>query len=156
MDFECSILYAISFHMNRSVRVSLQPPLFSQKTALSRCISIHPFPPSGTRTMLALILCPSQESTKWRAAIMSTPWRLTGDHTWTSKCTVKVICNGCVSNTSVSNSRCDFDDTAQYRVSAMNSKGENSAFASVVVKSRSEINHPYRPRTLNNDCNCIL
>ncbi|XP_067279215.1 myomesin-1 isoform X2 [Pseudorasbora parva] len=30
--------------------------------------------------------------------------------------------------------RCDFDDTAQYRVSAMNSKGENSAFASVVVK----------------------
>uniref|UniRef100_A0A8D3B5X2 Myomesin-1 n=1 Tax=Scophthalmus maximus TaxID=52904 RepID=A0A8D3B5X2_SCOMX len=32
--------------------------------------------------------------------------------------------------------RCDFDDTAQYRVSAMNSKGELSAFASVVVKSR--------------------
>uniref|UniRef100_A0A8C3AFE5 Myomesin 1 n=1 Tax=Cyclopterus lumpus TaxID=8103 RepID=A0A8C3AFE5_CYCLU len=31
--------------------------------------------------------------------------------------------------------RCDFDDTAQYRVSAMNSKGELSAFASVVVKS---------------------
>ncbi|KAF0024930.1 hypothetical protein F2P81_021811 [Scophthalmus maximus] len=30
--------------------------------------------------------------------------------------------------------RCDFDDTAQYRVSAMNSKGELSAFASVVVK----------------------
>ncbi|XP_054478598.1 myomesin-1 [Anoplopoma fimbria] len=30
--------------------------------------------------------------------------------------------------------RCDFDDTAQYRVSAMNSKGEQSAFASVVVK----------------------
>ncbi|XP_073763676.1 myomesin-1 isoform X6 [Danio rerio] len=30
--------------------------------------------------------------------------------------------------------RCDFDDTAQYRVSAMNSKGENSAYASVVVK----------------------
>uniref|UniRef100_A0A3B3SFZ4 Myomesin-1 n=1 Tax=Paramormyrops kingsleyae TaxID=1676925 RepID=A0A3B3SFZ4_9TELE len=33
--------------------------------------------------------------------------------------------------------RCDFDDTAQYRVSAMNSKGELSAFASIVVKSRS-------------------
>ena len=32
--------------------------------------------------------------------------------------------------------RCDFDDTAQYHVSAMNSKGELSAFASVVVKSR--------------------
>uniref|UniRef100_A0A8B9HBV8 Myomesin-1 n=1 Tax=Astyanax mexicanus TaxID=7994 RepID=A0A8B9HBV8_ASTMX len=30
--------------------------------------------------------------------------------------------------------RCDFDDTAQYRVSAMNSKGELSAIASVVVK----------------------
>ncbi|XP_039646183.1 M-protein, striated muscle isoform X10 [Perca fluviatilis] len=30
--------------------------------------------------------------------------------------------------------RCDFDDTAQYRVSAMNSKGELSAYASVVVK----------------------
>ncbi|XP_035507793.1 myomesin-1 isoform X4 [Morone saxatilis] len=30
--------------------------------------------------------------------------------------------------------RCDFDDTAQYRVSAMNSKGELSAFASIVVK----------------------
>ncbi|KAL6097688.1 myom1 [Pungitius sinensis] len=30
--------------------------------------------------------------------------------------------------------RCDFDDTAQYRVSAMNSKGEQSVFASVVVK----------------------
>ncbi|XP_042366506.1 M-protein, striated muscle isoform X2 [Plectropomus leopardus] len=30
--------------------------------------------------------------------------------------------------------RCDFDDTAQYRVSAMNSQGELSAFASVVVK----------------------
>ncbi|XP_030612165.1 M-protein, striated muscle isoform X2 [Archocentrus centrarchus] len=29
---------------------------------------------------------------------------------------------------------CDFDDTAQYRVSAMNSQGELSAFASVVVK----------------------
>uniref|UniRef100_H3DIB2 Myomesin-1 n=2 Tax=Tetraodon nigroviridis TaxID=99883 RepID=H3DIB2_TETNG len=31
-------------------------------------------------------------------------------------------------------SNCDFEDTAQYRVSAMNSKGELSAFASVVVK----------------------
>uniref|UniRef100_A0A7N8YH16 Myomesin-1 n=1 Tax=Mastacembelus armatus TaxID=205130 RepID=A0A7N8YH16_9TELE len=30
--------------------------------------------------------------------------------------------------------RCDFDDTAQYHVSAMNSKGELSAYASVVVK----------------------
>ncbi|KAM4606223.1 myomesin-1 [Polymixia lowei] len=30
--------------------------------------------------------------------------------------------------------RCDFDDTAQYRVSAMNSQGELSAFASIVVK----------------------
>ncbi|XP_061613952.1 M-protein, striated muscle isoform X2 [Phyllopteryx taeniolatus] len=30
--------------------------------------------------------------------------------------------------------RCDFEDTAQYRVSAMNVKGEVSAFASVVVK----------------------
>lgn len=30
--------------------------------------------------------------------------------------------------------RCDFDDTAQYRVSAMNATGEQSAFASVVVK----------------------
>ncbi|KAJ3611068.1 hypothetical protein NHX12_021084 [Muraenolepis orangiensis] len=30
--------------------------------------------------------------------------------------------------------RCDFDDTAQYRVSAMNTKGEQSAYASVVVK----------------------
>lgn len=32
--------------------------------------------------------------------------------------------------------RCDFDDTAQYRASAMNVKGELSAYASVVVKSR--------------------
>ncbi|KAJ8277638.1 hypothetical protein GJAV_G00077930 [Gymnothorax javanicus] len=30
--------------------------------------------------------------------------------------------------------RCDFDDTAQYHVSAMNAKGELSAFASIVVK----------------------
>ncbi|XP_057680992.1 myomesin-1 isoform X2 [Corythoichthys intestinalis] len=30
--------------------------------------------------------------------------------------------------------RCDFEDTAQYRVSAMNVKGEVSAYASVVVK----------------------
>lgn len=36
----------------------------------------------------------------------------------------------------LSSFRCDFDDTAQYRVSAMNSQGELSAFASVVVKSR--------------------
>ena len=32
--------------------------------------------------------------------------------------------------------RCDFEDTAQYRASAMNAKGELSAYASVVVKSR--------------------
>lgn len=32
--------------------------------------------------------------------------------------------------------RCDFDDTAQYRASAMNVKGEISAYASLVVKSR--------------------
>uniref|UniRef100_W5MZ68 Myomesin-1 n=1 Tax=Lepisosteus oculatus TaxID=7918 RepID=W5MZ68_LEPOC len=30
--------------------------------------------------------------------------------------------------------RCDFEDTAQYRASAMNAKGELSAFASIVVK----------------------
>ncbi|XP_024910202.1 myomesin-1 isoform X3 [Cynoglossus semilaevis] len=30
--------------------------------------------------------------------------------------------------------KCDFDDTAQYQVSAMNAKGELSAYASVVVK----------------------
>ncbi|KAM8823137.1 myomesin-1 isoform 3-T3 [Spinachia spinachia] len=37
--------------------------------------------------------------------------------------------------------RCDFDDTAQYRVSAMNSEGERSVFASVVVKRfKGEIN----------------
>lgn len=35
-----------------------------------------------------------------------------------------------------SNFRCDFDDTAQYRASAMNVKGEISAYASLVVKSR--------------------
>uniref|UniRef100_A0A8C7N5Q7 Myomesin 1 n=1 Tax=Oncorhynchus kisutch TaxID=8019 RepID=A0A8C7N5Q7_ONCKI len=34
--------------------------------------------------------------------------------------------------------RCDFDDTAQYRVSAMNSKGELSSFASIVVKRPGE------------------
>uniref|UniRef100_A0A8C0H1R0 Myomesin 1 n=1 Tax=Chelonoidis abingdonii TaxID=106734 RepID=A0A8C0H1R0_CHEAB len=32
--------------------------------------------------------------------------------------------------------RCDFEDTAQYRASAMNVKGELSAYASLVVKSR--------------------
>ncbi|XP_068438435.1 myomesin-1 [Clinocottus analis] len=37
--------------------------------------------------------------------------------------------------------RCDFDDTAQYHVSAMNSNGELSAFASVVVKRfKGEVN----------------
>ncbi|XP_061569767.1 M-protein, striated muscle isoform X3 [Cololabis saira] len=30
--------------------------------------------------------------------------------------------------------RCDFDDTAQYHISAMNTQGEESAFASIVVK----------------------
>uniref|UniRef100_A0A3Q1CDK8 Myomesin 1b n=1 Tax=Amphiprion ocellaris TaxID=80972 RepID=A0A3Q1CDK8_AMPOC len=38
--------------------------------------------------------------------------------------------------------RCDFDDTAQYHASAMNSKGEQSAFASIVVKSRFLENPP--------------
>ena len=37
---------------------------------------------------------------------------------------------------SVCSFRCDFEDTAQYRASAMNVKGELSAYASVVVKSR--------------------
>uniref|UniRef100_A0A4W3JPQ2 Myomesin-1 n=2 Tax=Callorhinchus milii TaxID=7868 RepID=A0A4W3JPQ2_CALMI len=37
---------------------------------------------------------------------------------------------------------CNFDDTAQYRVSAMNVKGELSAFASVVVKSTSDEFYP--------------
>lgn len=36
----------------------------------------------------------------------------------------------------LSSFRCDFEDTAQYRVSAMNTQGEQSAIASVVVKSR--------------------
>lgn len=31
---------------------------------------------------------------------------------------------------------CDFTDTAQYRVSALNVKGEASSMATVVVKSR--------------------
>lgn len=33
-------------------------------------------------------------------------------------------------------SRCDFSDTAEYRISALNVKGETSAFSSVIVKSR--------------------
>uniref|UniRef100_A0A8C7TKF5 Myomesin-1 n=1 Tax=Oncorhynchus mykiss TaxID=8022 RepID=A0A8C7TKF5_ONCMY len=37
--------------------------------------------------------------------------------------------------------RCDFDDTAQYRVSAMNSRGELSTFASVVVKKNTTPAH---------------
>uniref|UniRef100_A0A8D3D5D5 Myomesin-1 n=1 Tax=Scophthalmus maximus TaxID=52904 RepID=A0A8D3D5D5_SCOMX len=45
--------------------------------------------------------------------------------------------------------RCDFDDTAQYRVSAMNSKGELSAFASVVVKRfKGEIDESLPVQTL--------
>lgn len=36
----------------------------------------------------------------------------------------------------LSSFRCDFEDTAQYRVSAMNTQGELSAIASVVVKSK--------------------
>ncbi|KAJ8776612.1 hypothetical protein J1605_015201 [Eschrichtius robustus] len=35
---------------------------------------------------------------------------------------------------SIHSFRCDFEDTAQYRASAMNAKGELSAYASVVVK----------------------
>lgn len=50
----------------------------------------------------------------------------------------------------ISSFRCDFDDTAQYRVSAMNSKGELSAFASVVVKSRFyQVPAPSHPKTLD-------
>ncbi|CAG5896189.1 unnamed protein product [Menidia menidia] len=48
--------------------------------------------------------------------------------------------------------RCDFDDTAQYHVSATNSEGEESAFASVVVKRfKGEIDESLpapRPRRL--------
>lgn len=50
---------------------------------------------------------------------------------------VTVLCV-CKCHMSFCHFRCDFDDTAQYRVSAMNSKGELSAFASVVVKSMSK------------------
>uniref|UniRef100_A0AAR2LAC2 Myomesin 1a (skelemin) n=1 Tax=Pygocentrus nattereri TaxID=42514 RepID=A0AAR2LAC2_PYGNA len=32
--------------------------------------------------------------------------------------------------------KCDFSDTAEYRISALNVKGESSAFASIIVKSR--------------------
>uniref|UniRef100_A0A4W4F294 Myomesin 1a (skelemin) n=1 Tax=Electrophorus electricus TaxID=8005 RepID=A0A4W4F294_ELEEL len=32
--------------------------------------------------------------------------------------------------------KCDFTDTAEYRISALNVKGEKSAFASVIIKSR--------------------
>lgn len=52
----------------------------------------------------------------------------------------------------VSPFRCDFDDTAQYRVSAMNSQGELSAFASVVVKSRSH--QPLNPFTHGHENKC--
>ncbi|XP_078147413.1 myomesin-1 isoform X1 [Centroberyx gerrardi] len=52
--------------------------------------------------------------------------------------------------------RCDFDDTAQYRASAMNSKGELSAFASIVVKRfKGEIDESLpspRPLTLLSLC----
>lgn len=46
--------------------------------------------------------------------------------------------------------RCEFEDTAQYRVSAMNSKGELSAFASVVVKSTSP------PLFKQQSCNLVI
>lgn len=50
----------------------------------------------------------------------------------------------------LSSFRCDFDDTAQYRVSAMNPKGELSAFASIVVKSTShQVFKPSHPNTLD-------
>ncbi len=50
----------------------------------------------------------------------------------------------------LSSFRCDFDDTAQYRVSAMNSKGELSAFASIVVKSRfQQVFSPSHPNAIN-------
>ncbi|XP_045566625.1 myomesin-1 isoform X10 [Salmo salar] len=52
-------------------------------------------------------------------------------------------------------SRCDFDDTAQYRVSAMNSKGELSSFASIVVKRfKGEVEEALpmpRPRSTDNE-----
>uniref|UniRef100_A0A672GRJ6 Myomesin 1b n=1 Tax=Salarias fasciatus TaxID=181472 RepID=A0A672GRJ6_SALFA len=45
--------------------------------------------------------------------------------------------------------RCDFDDTAQYRVSVMNSSGELSAIASVVVKSTfQQVHTPFSPQNL--------
>ncbi|XP_042164867.1 myomesin-1 isoform X1 [Oncorhynchus tshawytscha] len=51
--------------------------------------------------------------------------------------------------------RCDFDDTAQYRVSAMNSKGELSSFASIVVKRfKGEVEEALpmpRPRSTDKD-----
>uniref|UniRef100_A0A671QW30 M-protein, striated muscle-like n=1 Tax=Sinocyclocheilus anshuiensis TaxID=1608454 RepID=A0A671QW30_9TELE len=50
--------------------------------------------------------------------------------------------------------KCDFDDTAQYRVSAMNSKGETSAFASVVVKSESWSLLHFHKIKLNLMCVC--
>lgn len=42
---------------------------------------------------------------------------------------------------------CDFSDTAEYRMSALNVKGESSAFASVIIKSKCT-------RLL--ECNCIF
>nr|XP_020475412.1 myomesin-1 isoform X2 [Monopterus albus]XP_020475413.1 myomesin-1 isoform X2 [Monopterus albus] len=41
--------------------------------------------------------------------------------------------------------RCDFDDTAQYHVSAMNTKGELSAYASVIVKRFKGEIHEFLP-----------
>ncbi|XP_064188960.1 M-protein, striated muscle isoform X2 [Anguilla rostrata] len=42
--------------------------------------------------------------------------------------------DSCYNVHSLEVNRCDFDDTAQYHVSAMNAKGEMSAYASIVVK----------------------
>ena len=53
--------------------------------------------------------------------------------------TLRDKCTRCVNGPSthpIHSFRCDFEDTAQYRASAMNAKGELSAYASVVVKSR--------------------
>lgn len=41
----------------------------------------------------------------------------------------------------LSSFRCDFEDTAQYCVSAMNTQGELSAIASIVVKSTLFFSH---------------
>ncbi|XP_019897445.2 M-protein, striated muscle isoform X9 [Esox lucius] len=55
--------------------------------------------------------------------------------------------------------RCDFDDTAQYRVSAMNSKGELSSYASIVVKRfKGEVDDSLpkpRPRSRANEVGLV-